>query len=148
MERFFEFALNHPLLVGTFFTLIILFFLLENIRSGKKVAPQQVGLLANNQGASIIDLRDPKDFKEGHISGSKNIPFSRLKDNLDELKAQTNPIIMVCKMGTVAGSAVQQIGHQNAYRLDGGILNWKSQGLPLVQDKANKSSKKKRTKKA
>ena len=144
MERIFEFAQNHPLLVGTFFTLLFLFFLLEKKRSGKKLTPQKVGILTN-QGAKIIDIREPKDFQTGHISGSRNIPYSKIKENLDALKAETQPLIIVCKMGTSASTVAQQLEKDNVYRLDGGILNWKNQGLPVIKDKsatANKPKKK------
>ena len=36
---------------------------------------------------------------------------------------------------SVAGTALQQVGHADAYRLDGGISNWKAQGLPLIKAK-------------
>lgn len=143
MERIFEFAQNHPLLVGTFFALLALFFLLESKRSGKKIAPQQVGLLSN-QGAKIIDIREPKEFKDGHISGSQNIPFSSFKDRLDELTAESNPLIIVCKMGTSASAAVQLLEKDNVYRLDGGMMNWKSQGLPVIKEKTGTPKKKKK----
>jgi len=43
--------------------------------------------------------------------------------------------VFICNLGQVAGSALQQVGHADAYRLDGGITNWKAQGLPLVKSK-------------
>lgn len=83
----------------------------------------------------LIDLRDAKDFREGHISGSRNIPYSQITKHLDELKTSDRPLVFVCNLGQVAGSALQQVGHADAYRLDGGISNWKAQGLPLVKAK-------------
>lgn len=135
MERWFEFMQNHPILFGTMGVLVVLFFALENRRSGRKISPQSLGTILNRENAVLIDLRDPKDFREGHISGSRNIPFSRLKDHIAELQELDRPVIMVCQMGQVAGTAVQQLGKANAYRLDGGIINWKSQGLPLIKSK-------------
>lgn len=146
MERLFDFVQNHPLLVGTFFALLIVFFLLESKRGGKKVSPQQIGLLSN-QGAKIIDIREPKEFKDGHISSSRNIPYSSFKDHVDELKAETNPLIIVCKMGTSASAAIQQLEKDNVYRLDGGMMNWKAQGLPVIKEKSGNAGKKKKKKK-
>ncbi len=35
----------------------------------------------------LIDLlRDAKDFREGHISGSRNIPYSQITKHVEELK--------------------------------------------------------------
>ncbi|MEY4516026.1 MAG: hypothetical protein RL180_372 [Pseudomonadota bacterium] len=136
MERWLVFMQNHPILFGVMAVLIVLFFVLENRRSGHKISPQSLGVLVNRDNAMLIDLRDPKDFREGHISGSRNIPFSRLKEHVEELREVNRPIVMICQMGQVAGTAVQQVGGVNRHRLDGGILNWKSQGLPLIKKSA------------
>jgi rhodanese-related sulfurtransferase len=136
VERWLVFMQNHPILFGVMAVLIVLFFVLENRRSGHKISPQSLGVLVNRDNAMLIDLRDPKDFREGHISGSRNIPFSRLKEHVEELREVNRPIVMICQMGQVAGTAVQQVGGVNKHRLDGGILNWKSQGLPLIKKSA------------
>lgn len=133
MERWLEFMQNHPFLFGILGVLIVLFFILENRRSGHKISPQSLGVLIQRENALLIDLRDAKDFKAGHISGSRNIPFSQLKNHVEELRESDRPIVMICNMGQVAGSAVQMIANTKSYRLDGGIANWKAQGLPLVK---------------
>ncbi len=87
------------------------------------------------KNAMLIDLRDAKDFREGHISGSRNIPYSQITKHVEELKTSDRPLVFICNLGQVAGSALQQVAHTDAYRLDGGISNWKAQGLPLVKSK-------------
>lgn len=67
MERWFEFMGHHPFLFGTMFVLIVLFFMLENKRGGKKINPNAVGLMVNNQNAQLIDIRPRKDFEKGYI---------------------------------------------------------------------------------
>ena len=59
MSRFFEFASNHPVLMGLLIALIIVFFLLESRRQGAKVSPSELGILTNQQGAKVIDLDGP-----------------------------------------------------------------------------------------
>ena len=135
MERFLEFMQHHPILFGILGALVVLFFFLENQRSGRKISPQALGGFVNREKAVIIDLRDAKEFREGHISGSRNIPLSNLKNHLEELREIKQPIVMVCKMGQTAGGAVQQVGGDNLYRLEGGILGWQGQNLPLVKPK-------------
>ena len=135
MERFLEFMQHHPILFGILGVLAVAFFMLEGRRSGRKISPQALGGFVNREKAVIIDLRDAKDFREGHISGSRNIPLSSLKKHIDELREIKQPIVMVCKMGQTAGSAVQQVGGENLYRLEGGILGWQGQNLPLVKAK-------------
>lgn len=135
MERWFEFMGNHPFLFGILAVLIVLFFVFEGRRSGRKISPQSLGILVKVKNAILIDLRDAKDFREGHISGSRNIPYSQLTSHLEELKSSDRPLVFICNLGQVAGSALQQVGHADSYRLDGGIANWKAQGLPLVKAK-------------
>lgn len=135
MERWFEFMGNHPFLFGILAVLIVLFFVFEGRRSGRKISPQSLGILVKVKNAILIDLRDAKDFREGHISGSRNIPYSQLSSHIEELKGSDRPLVFICNLGQVAGSALQQVGHADSYRLDGGVSNWKVQGLPLVKAK-------------
>ena len=106
MESLLEFCLNHPLLVGTFLVLLTAFFILETRRGGKSITPQQLTNLVNIDGGIVLDVREAKDYREGHITGSKNIVFAKLKDSLGELGAdKEKPIVVVCKMGQHAGAA-------------------------------------------
>ncbi|MFT4020296.1 MAG: rhodanese-like domain-containing protein [Acinetobacter sp.] len=135
MEQWFEFMGNHPFLFGLLAVLIVLFFVFEGQRSGRKISPQSLGILVKVKNAILIDLRDAKDFREGHISGSRNIPYSQLSSHVEELKTSERPLVFICNLGQVAGNALQQVGHSDSYRLDGGISNWKAQGLPLIKAK-------------
>ncbi|NHB58781.1 rhodanese-like domain-containing protein [Acinetobacter shaoyimingii] len=133
MERWLEFMGNHPFLFAILGALLVLFFIFEGHRNGRKISPQSLGILVKAKNAMLIDLRDGKDFREGHISGSRNIPYSQISSHIEELKASDRPLVFICNLGQVAGTALQQVGHADSYRLDGGISNWKAQGLPLVK---------------
>ncbi len=135
MERWFEFMGNHPFLFGTLGVLVVLFFILEGQRNGRKISPQSLGILVKAKNAMLIDLRDAKDLREGHISGSRNIPYSQIGSHIEELKSADRPLVFICNLGQIAGTALQQVGHADSYRLDGGINNWKVQGLPLIKSK-------------
>jgi rhodanese-related sulfurtransferase len=135
VERWFEFMGNHPLLFGALAILVVLFFIIEGQRNGRKISAQSLGILVKAKNAMLIDLRDAKDFREGHISGSRNIPYSQIAKHIEELKSAERPLVFICNLGQVAGSALQQVGHADSYRLDGGVSNWKAQGLPLVKAK-------------
>ena len=135
MERWLEFMGNHPFLFGILAVLIVLFFVFEGQRNGRKISAQSLGILVKAKNAMLIDLRDAKDFREGHISGSRNIPYSQIASHIEELKSSERPLVFICNLGQVAGTALQQVGHADSYRLDGGISNWKAQGLPLVKAK-------------
>lgn len=145
MDRAFEFLGNHPFLFGILAVLAVLFFTIENKRSGKKISPNTLGMMVNSQNAQLIDIRAKKKFETGYIQGSRNIPFTDIKDRLEEIRAIEQPIIIVCDMGMQAGAAIQMIGKDTVYRLEGGIGGWQGAGMPLVnvQDKTNKKGKSK-----
>lgn len=132
MDRAFEFVGNHPFLFGILAVLAVMFFAIENKRSGKKVSPNTLAMMVNSQNAQLIDIRAKKKFATGYIQGSRNVPFSDLKDRLNEIRAIEAPVIIICDMGIQAGAAIQMIGKDNVYRLDGGVGGWQAAGMPLV----------------
>lgn len=146
MDRALEFVGNHPFLFGILAVLAVLFFAIESKRSGKKVSPNTLGMMVNSQNAQLIDVRAKKKFATGYIQGSRNVPFTELKDTLAELRAIDSPIIIICDMGVQAGAAVQMLGKDNVYRLEGGIGGWQAGGMPLVGIKDAKTNAKAKSK--
>lgn len=132
LDRAFEFVGNHPFLFGILAVLAVMFFAIENKRSGKKVSPNTLAMMVNSQNAQLIDIRAKKKFATGYIQGSRNIPFTDLKDRLAEIRAIEAPVIIICDMGIQAGAAIQMIGKDSVYRLDGGVGGWQAAGMPLV----------------
>ena len=146
MDRALEFVGNHPFLFGLLAVLAILFFTIENKRSGRKISPNTLGMMVNSQNAQLIDIRAKKKFESGYIQGSRNIPFTDLKERLAEIRAIEQPVIIICDMGVQAGAAIQMIGKDSVYRLEGGIGGWQGAGMPLVGVKDAKSKNKAKTK--
>lgn len=137
MDHLFQFAMNHPFLVGSFLMLLTALLALENQRSGKSVTSQQLTNLVNSAGGIVVDVRDAKEFREGHITDSRNIPYSQLADRLNDLAAyKDKPVVLVCKMGQHAGAAgrlLSKAGFTDVRRLGGGIATWTADRLPLVK---------------
>ena len=137
MDQVFEFIGNHPLLVGAFAVLLALFIRNETRRGGDSVSAQQLVDMVNRQNAVVLDVRDKKEFEQGHIVDSVNIPFSALEGRLDELKKyQERPIVIACKMGqhgNAAGTLLRKRGFAAVSRLTGGIMEWRNQNLPVVK---------------
>ena len=50
-------------------------------------------------GALIVDVRSPAEFKSGHIRGSVNIPVDSLAANLGKLPDKNRPVITCCASG-------------------------------------------------
>ncbi len=59
---------------------------------------------ALRNGAVIIDVRTPAEFRGGHVAGSKNIPLNELQSSLSSLP-KGKPIVFCCASGARSGSA-------------------------------------------
>lgn len=59
-------------------------------------------LIAN--GAQIIDVRTPQEYKTGHIKGSKNIPLDKLNSQIGKIN-KNKSVITCCASGMRSGSA-------------------------------------------
>lgn len=76
----------------------------------------------------VLDLRNAKDFAEGHIKGAVNV---KLGDLLDYFKANDTKafekVVMVCYSGqtaSYAASALQLLGNKNVYAMKWGMCSW------------------------
>ncbi len=52
-----------------------------------------------HNGAVIVDVRTPGEFKSGHINGSKNYPLDTIRGKVNDLKKLNKPVITVCLSG-------------------------------------------------
>jgi len=105
VEQFFEFTGNHYILVSVFLALLVAFVINEGKRGGAAISPTNLVTMVNRQGAVIVDIRDGKEFGNGHIAGAVNIPFASFDSRLAELEPfKDKPIVLVCKIGQHAGT--------------------------------------------
>lgn len=137
MDRLFEFVVNHYILVSLFVAFLVAILILESRRGGAKISAQGAVNLINKDEAVVVDIRDRKEFGEGRITGSINIPLNSLKSRVGELsKFKGKQIIVADKMGQHSAMAVKQLnaeGFSNVVRLNGGVADWKASNLPLVK---------------
>ena len=79
----------------------------------------------------VIDVREPREFKQGHIPESQLIPLPELVTAASELSPD-NEIVLVCRSGprsTRAAHLLRNKGHRHVCVLQGGILAWENAGL-------------------
>ena len=132
-----EFVGNHLFLSGTFLFLAIAFFINEGRQGGVKVSPSELVGLVNRNDASVLDLRELKDYNLGHIAGSKSFPTSSFEARLGELAGlKKKTLVLVCKMGQHSGPMGKKLkaqGFEDIRRLAGGMAEWRACNLPLVK---------------
>jgi rhodanese-related sulfurtransferase len=82
-----------------------------------------------DDGASLIDVREPAEFAAEFIPGARNYPLSTIVESRP--KSSLARIIFHCKSGgrTRSASAHLELSSQaEAYILDSGIDGWKAAG--------------------
>jgi phage shock protein E len=73
------------------------------------------------EGAVVIDVRSPEEFRSGHVPNAVNIPLGELRESLPRrVKDKSQVLLLHCLSGGRSGIAKQQIigmGYQNVFNL-------------------------------
>lgn len=90
--------------------------------------------LINHKNAFILDVRQPEEYKSGHLLNAQLIPLGSLEARIGELtKYKDKPVVVVCRSGNRSGSACVTLakhGFSQAYNLAGGVMAWQKANLP------------------
>lgn len=83
--------------------------------------------LEKNKSIFLLDVREPNEFKSGHIKGAKNLSVSIVDPAITNFVGDKNATIYVyCQSGMRSRRACDtliKMGYTNVYNL-GGIMNW------------------------
>ncbi len=83
---------------------------------------------------TVLDVRPPEEYASGHLPGAINIPLDELEKHLDELDPD-HEVVAYCRGPhcVLAYDAVLRLREKgiNARRLDGGLPEWRLEGLPV-----------------
>jgi rhodanese-related sulfurtransferase len=85
----------------------------------------------------IVDVRQPEEYRQGHIAGAKLIPLGELDNHLKELSTERE-IICVCQSGSRSVAATRQLAAAgyNVINMKGGMLAWEWAKLPVKKGNA------------
>ena len=72
------------------------------------------------RGAIIIDVRTTKEFRQGAIDGSKNIPLQTINSKISDIKKHNKPVITCCASGMRSGSAASILKNSGIEAINGG----------------------------
>lgn len=93
----------------------------------KRIPPEQAQAL-REQGAVIVDIRDPQAYHAGHIAGSSHLDNHSVADFIRTADLDA-PTIVVCYHGNSSQSAAAYLvgqGFSEVYSLDGGFELWRN----------------------
>ena len=121
-------------LIITFLTTWILTYCLgQNVSSLEQ--KQFVQKMSSIKNITLLDVRTPIEFSEGHIKGAVNNDWNGGGFQEMVVDYDKNGIYFVyCRSGHRSGLAaswMRSSGFKNVYELRGGINAWQSVGIPI-----------------
>ncbi|HTN07280.1 thioredoxin domain-containing protein [Agriterribacter sp.] len=125
----------------TVFALFLSLSVFAQQQTGVKLLPAKIFAQSLDSAVhkQVIDVRTPEEFQSGHIAGAKNINIydADFKVRLAMInKAQ--PVFVYCKVGgrsAKAAGTLHDLGFTNVYDLQGGMMEWENNKLPVAFEK-------------
>ena len=108
---------------------------MEDTNAGKKIETMNVDQakewFIGNKGSEfiILDVRQPEEYRSGHLPGAVFIPLPDLINKVGGLD-HAKPIIAYCRSGNRSRAAAAFLliyGFSKVYSMDGGITAWNGQ---------------------
>lgn len=101
---------------------------------------------AIEQGARVIDVREPVEYAQGHIRQAVNMPRGVLEMQLNQHpdvagydnaleRIVEKPLYLICGTGgrsALAAESLQRMGLSNVYSVGGGMSAWQENKRPVV----------------
>jgi hydroxyacylglutathione hydrolase len=81
----------------------------------------------------VVDVREPWEYRQGHVPGAVLIPLGQLSSRVGELDRE-RPVAVICASGNRSQSAAAllgQKGFKTIYNVSGGTGAWTYSGLEL-----------------
>jgi glyoxylase-like metal-dependent hydrolase (beta-lactamase superfamily II)/rhodanese-related sulfurtransferase len=95
-------------------------------------------LRARLADATVIDVREPGEFVNGHVPGAVNLPQAELATRLHEVP-RDRPLFVICQGGFRSLRAAQflrQCGLSDVVSVQGGTEAWRAGGGELIRESA------------
>lgn len=98
----------------------------------QRVSGEQAKALVE-RGATLLDVRTPEEYREGHLEDAQLVPHEEVAGRLDEIP-KDEPVVIYCATGRRAGIAADTLRERGytAYNM-GGIDDWNTEGNPCME---------------
>ena len=83
----------------------------------------------------LVDVREDYEYEAGHVADAEHIELGLVASRAEDIDRDT-PVVFYCRVGSrsaMAAHAFRRAGYE-AYNMEGGLLAWAAQGLPLEPD--------------
>jgi glyoxylase-like metal-dependent hydrolase (beta-lactamase superfamily II)/rhodanese-related sulfurtransferase len=93
-------------------------------------------LVSKDPSVKLLDVRTAIEYSDVRIDDSINIPIDGLSARLDELAKTKQNYIVFCRTGNrspMAADMLVQSGIQNVKVMEGGMIRWQKERLPVTK---------------
>ncbi len=94
--------------------------------------------MRSGEPVTVIDVRDPDEYRDGYIEGASNISRGFLEFRIGAaVPDPTTPVVLYCQTGLrsmLAAKVLRDLGYTNVINLQGGYQKWAQSGFPTVRD--------------
>lgn len=117
---------------------------INTLGQGIDVEEVEFEKLIQSGKVTLVDVRTPKEFAEGHIPGSLNVDWKNRHFTEHILKiSNIQPVAIYCRSGnrsTRAMYAMKSLGFTKVYNLTNGFKSWKAANKAVESTNIGKSS--------
>ena len=115
----------------------------EMIAEARQVVPEEgpeqlEQRLKSGEPVTVIDVRDPDEYRDGHIEAATNISRGFLEFRVGgTVTDPKTPVVLYCQTGlrsVLAAKQLKELGYENVINLQGGYAKWAQSGRPVVKD--------------
>jgi rhodanese-related sulfurtransferase len=122
------------------FNLLLLSVLQNSVRGANSVSALEMPALQRKGKSVVVDVNKAEHYAASHIPKSVNFPLETLNaENKALLKHKESTVIVTCQTGSRSAKAAKQLislGFTNVNILNGGLVAWSKENLPLTKVKA------------
>jgi hydroxyacylglutathione hydrolase len=107
----------------------------SDLESYREVAPADIADQVLGGKVAVVDVRSGAEWEEGRIPGASHILLGTLPGRIREVP-EGKPVLLQCRTGArsaIAASILQAHGSMNVMNLQGGIIRWREEGLPIAK---------------
>jgi hydroxyacylglutathione hydrolase len=95
------------------------------------VSVAELERLLADDSVELLDVREADERDEGHIPGSRHLPYRTARGAAEAGLLDGRPVVTVCESGAraaVAASVLRAAGVDARPVLDGGVASWEANG--------------------
>ncbi len=93
-------------------------------------------MIEDHEELLIVDVREPGEFRDGHIPGALNRPLETTGSG-EFAAARGRTVVLYSNHGRRSAQAAAHLrgrGHEPVYSLSGGLARWQAAGMAVVRE--------------